>query len=449
MAETLGNRIFRGDPTRRDLLWLLGASAVAGPAVLAGCATSPVTGQSMLAGLSEQDEIALDRQHAPHQFSADYGPAQDRGLNDYLTRVGRDLGAHSHRPQMPYSYRAVNANYVNAYTFPGGSMAATRGILLELEDEAELAGLLGHETGHVNARHAAQQAGRGLVANLLVVGASVASAAAGYGDVAPLVQVGGMLGSSALLAKYSRDDEREADALGLEYMTRAGYSPEGMIGLMGMLKRQSGEAPSLLATMFSSHPRSDERDATARREVEGRYAAARGYPRHRERYLDATAALRRLRPAIQAEQRGEEQMARKALPQAEAHFATALRLAPDDYPGNLLMAKCLVAQKRSAQAQPYLDKAKALYPGEGQARHLAGINQLALGRPAAAFEDLDQYERLLPGNPATVFLKGIAREGMQDRREAAREYQRYLRAVQQGEQARYAAQRLKAWGYLR
>lgn len=451
MAEAVGNRVFRGEMTRRDILWLLtaaGASATL-PPLLGGCATSPITGRSMLAGLSEEEEVAVDRQQSPHQFSNDYGAVQDTRLNGYVSSVGNALAGRSHRPKVPYNYRVVNANYVNAYTFPGGSMAATRGILLEMNNEAELAALLGHELGHVNARHAAQQAGRTLVANVLVASASVATAAAGYEGTAAVVAVGGMVGSSALLASYSRDNEREADALGMEYMTRSGYSPDGMVGLMNMLRRQSHEKPSMLETMFASHPMSDERHATATRQTQSHYAAARGYPLQRERYMDMTASLRRIKPAIDEEQRGEERMARKALAQAEGHFANALRAAPDDYAGNVLMAKCLVAQKRNGQAQPYLDRAKAIYPAEGQALHLSGVNKLVLRQSAAALADLDLYERFLPGNANTGFLKGLAQEGMQNRSAAAREYQRYLRAIQQGDQAKYAAQRLQSWGYLK
>ena len=451
MAHSLGERLVRGEMTRRDALWLLAVSAAScgAPTALSGCATSPVTGQSMLSGLSEEEEVSIDRQQAPHQFSNDYGAVQDAKLNGYLTQVGGALSAGSHRPQMPYSYRVVNANYVNAYTFPGGSMATTRGILLEMENEAELAALVGHELGHVNARHSAQQAGRGMLTNVLVAGASIATAVAGYEGGAALIALGGMVGGSAMLAKYSRDDEREADALGLAYMTQAQYSPDGMVGLMNMLQRQSHEKPSMLATMFSSHPMSDERYATAKQEAEGRYAAARWYPAQRERYMDMTASLRRLQPAIQEQQRAEEQMGKKALPQAEGHLRNALAVAPNDYTGNVLMAKCLVAQKRNSQAQPYLDRAKAIYPTEGQALHLSGINKLALKRPDAAFEDLDRYERLLPGNSTTIFLKGLAQEGAQNRAAAAQEYQRYLRAVRQGDQAKYATKQLQSWGYLR
>jgi predicted Zn-dependent protease len=122
--------------------------------------------------------------------------------------------------------------------------------------------------------------------------AGLAAAATGYGDAVPLVNLAGQVGASALLASYSRDDEREADALGMEYMSRAGYNPDGMVRLMEMLRGESKEQPGLLQTMFSTHPMSDERYATARREAEGRYAGQRGKPLARERYMDSTARLR-------------------------------------------------------------------------------------------------------------------------------------------------------------
>ena len=127
---------------------------------LGGCATDPVSGKSVLVGLTPQQEIALDKNQSPFQFSEDYGAVKDPNLNHYVDSVGSKLAGASHRPNMPYSFRVVNANHVNAYAFPGGSIAVTRGLLVDLENESELAGLLGHEVGHVSARHAAEQAGK-------------------------------------------------------------------------------------------------------------------------------------------------------------------------------------------------------------------------------------------------------------------------------------------------
>ena len=130
MKHGFGDRIFKGDLSRRDFLKLTSV-ATAGAAIsstIVGCAVDPVTGEKQLVLMSEQQEIAVDEQQSPHQFSSDYGVVQDRELNNYLREVGDTLASRSHRPQMPYNYQVVNATYVNAYTFPAGSMATTRGI---------------------------------------------------------------------------------------------------------------------------------------------------------------------------------------------------------------------------------------------------------------------------------------------------------------------------------
>jgi len=451
MSRFLGDRAYRGRMTRRDFLWLISAtSASAAIPVISGCAVHPVTGEQVLVGMSEADEINIDRRHSPHQFSRDYGSTQDAALNNYTSGIGSSLSSRSHRTQVPYSFRVVNANYINAYAFPGGSIAATRGIMLEMENEAELAALMGHEIGHVNARHSAQRAGQGLVAQIALTTAVIAAGASDRGgSYAPLIGIVGTIGASALLASYSRENEREADSLGMEYMTRAGYSPNGMVGLMGVLVRQSKAKPGLLDTMFASHPMSTERLEDMKTDASGRYAKFGSAPMQHERYMDNTAGLRRLKPAIDEQQKGERLMSKKSFGEAEEHFTTALKTAPTDYTGLCLMAKCQVAQKRYDRAKEYTAQAREIYPREAQAMQLSGIARLALKEYPVAFQEFDAYDGALPGNPNAAFFKGVALEAMQDRPAAAREYKRYLSAVQSGDQAKHAASRLKAWGYAK
>lgn len=431
---------------RRDFLWLL--PALGGGTWLSGCATDPVTGKQSFVMIGQEQEVALDREHAPHQFSEDYGASQDAALNTYLDGLGRELASRSHRPDMPYSFRAVNANYVNAYAFPGGSIAATRGILLELEDEDELAALLGHELGHVNARHYAERQAQGTLVQLATVGLTVAAAEKNpaYGELAQLL---GSLGGGALLSHYSRDNEREADALGMEYLARSGRNPAGMVGLMELLNEQSRHKPNALELMFATHPMSGERLATARQRLGKEYAAAGERPRRRERYMDATARLRGLGNAIREEQKAEAVLGEKKYDTAEQHLRTALAQAPEDYPGLVLMGKVQMAMKRPQAAQPYLERAKSVYPGEAQAHHLTGVSLLHMKRPDAALAAFQTYDRLLPGNPNTTFLKAYAFDGMQNRQAAAKEYYRYLQMTRQGKQAQFAYSRLQGWGMVK
>jgi predicted Zn-dependent protease len=446
-------RLARRRMTRRDFLWLASTSAATAVApALSGCATSPVTGQPILVGLSEKDEADIDRRYSANQFSRDYGVVQDASLNRYVNEVMTGLARTSHRPQVGYSGQVVNATYVNAYTFPGGSMAATRGILLDLESEDELAALLGHELGHVNARHSAQQAGQSMVASAVVTAAAIAVAASdarNAGLYAQAAQLFGSIGSSALLASYSRDNEREADALGMQYMTRAGYNPQGMVELMEMLNTQHREQPGLLETMFATHPMSDERLATAREAAGTAYRGAGSRPLARERYMDQTAPLRAQKPAIASFQEGQRLMQGKKLPDAETAFGDGLAKAPEDYAGLCMMARCQIAQRKPAEAREYLARARAVYPTEAQAMQLAGVSALALKDYGRAYAELDAYDRRLPGDPGVAFLKGVSQEGMGNRQAAAQEYARYVRAVPQGTQSQYAVQRLRAWGYAR
>jgi len=441
--DDLARSLERNRITRRQALWLLGAGAAAG---LSGCATSPVTGETILVGMSEAQEKQTDAQVAPHQFSQDLGTIQDEAVNRYVAGIGQRMGTLTHRPQMPYSYRVLNANYVNAYTFPGGAMGVTRGILADLDDEAQLAALLGHEIGHVNARHAAQRQGQNLVAQAALAGLNVAAQSSDWGG---LMSMGGQIGASALLAGYSREHEREADALGQEYLVKAGYPATGMVRLHQLLVAEEKSAPSLLQTMFSTHPMSSERMQAAQAAADSRYRISNSLDARRERFMDSTASLRRIRPTIDACKNGETAMAARQYPKAQAEFQTALARTPRDYASNLRMAQCLQAQGQTAKAVDYADNAREIYPQEAQAYKLAGVLALQQRDAGRAYQNLDRFDRLLPGDAGITFLKGISLEGMGNRQAAAQHYAAYLRQSQQGNAAQYSYNRLKAWGMVK
>jgi len=214
-----------------------------------------------------------------------------------------------------------------------------------------------------------------------------------------------MLGAGALLASYSRDNEREADALGMEYMVQTGYGPDGFVGLMDMLKSMSKHKPNTMELMFATHPMSDERYQTAVQMTQIDYRSYKNRPVYRDRYMDNTARLRKIKGAIDEMQNGEKEMVRKKFVTAEAHFRKALEITPNDYAGLTMMSKCLLAQKKMKGAQQYADRAKQVYPNEAQAYHLAGFARIQQRKFDAAYEDFKSYVRLLPGNPNTNFLR--------------------------------------------
>lgn len=431
--------------TRREFLWISSMSAAG---FMVGCAANPVTGKSQFMMVSEAQEIEIDRQNSPHQFSADYGPLQDTYLNNYIDRTGKKIASLTHRPHMPYSFRGVNATYVNAYAFPGGSIAATRGILLALENEAQLAALLGHELGHVNARHTAEQMSKSTLINLFVGGLATVAGTQSSG-LGTLTSQLGMAGAGALLASYSRDNEREADALGLKYMVRAGYNANGFVELMDTLRSMSKHKPDAIELMFATHPMSDERYRTAVEAVHTQYRSSQSFPLYRNRYMDHTAKLRKIKLTIEAIQKGESLMAKGKYGEAEIHFSKALRQTPEDYAGLVMMSKCQLARKHYAKARSFAEKAKTVYPQEGQAYYLSGFAKIKQKDYASAYEEFKHYEKLLPGNPNIIFFNGFSLEGMQHIKESANEYYRYLQIVNQGEKAKHAYKRLVEWGYIK
>lgn len=428
-----------------------GAASAGIASLLSGCGIDPVTGRNQLMLVSRQQEIGIDQQQAPFQFSADYGVTQDSSINRYVSSVGRKLVPHVHRLDMPYNFQCVNATYINAYAFPGGTIAATRGILLELDDEAQLASLLGHELGHVNARHAAEQMSKGQISSILVGGLSMI-ASQGGGTLGELTQTLGMIGQGLLLSKYSRDNEREADYLGNEYMVKAGYPSKGFTGLMEMLSSLHKSSPSSVEVLFSTHPMSSERLSAAIQRQNGQYFNTRDRKLFRERYMDSIASLRRREKGIKLLQEGEKHMGKKAYDQAENSYRRALSSGmDDDYTAHILLAQSLLARKQAAKALTHAGKAQQLYPSEAQGYYTAGIANTGMKRYNAALMQFQQCDRVLPGNPHLKFLSGYCLDKSNQIPRAADYYKAYLKMINYSpnDYSKYAYQRLKQWGYAK
>jgi len=397
--------------------------------------------------VSPSAELEMDRQWAPHQFSADYGAAQDAGLNAYVSEVGRGMARVTHRPDLSYNFRVVNAPAVNGYTFPAGSVGLARGLMLAMENEAQLAAVLGHEMGHVNARHTGARMSKAMVAMWVVSGitAYVRMEREQYADLAAGL---GAVGAQALLARYSRDNEREADALGMGYASAAEHNPGGMVEMMRILRRLQQSRPNAVALIFATHPLTDERLRTASAALAAAYAGEAGRDAGRERFMDRTAALRAMSAAVESMQAGEQALMTRRPAEARTHFARALRQAPDDYAALLMAAKCALALKDVVEAERLAAQARLVYPGEPQALHVAGLARVGARKFEAALADFQSYERMLPGNPNTLFFKGYCCEQMGRRREAAEAYRAYLQAAPSGEYAGHARRRLGEWNML-
>lgn len=228
---------------------------------ISGCATNPVTGGKDFVLMSEEQEIALG-QKANQQILKQYKPVENDALQNYVSALGEELAAKSHRENLIFRFKLLNDPMVNAFALPGGYIYITRGILAFMQSEAQLAGVLGHEIGHVTARHGVKQQSKSQAAQIL--GAIVA---AKTGSRTASNSIG--MGINAALSGYGRAHELEADRLGAEYLARTQFDPDDMLNVIGILKNQEqfekqraeaeGREPRSYHGVFASHPRNDTR----------------------------------------------------------------------------------------------------------------------------------------------------------------------------------------------
>ncbi len=226
------------------------------------CAVNPVTGKRQLMLLSESDEIALGQQ-TDQEIIATYGVYEDAELNAYINNIGQRMGKITHRPQLPYQFKVLDTPVINAFAVPGGYIYLTRGIVAYLNDEAELAGVIGHELGHVAARHTAVEYSKAQLASLgLGVGMIFSEDFRKYAGLA-------QFGVSMLFLKFSRDNERQADDLGVEYSSKLYYDANCMATFFETLERLSpADGSNALPEWFSTHPNPTDRLGAVRRKAQ-------------------------------------------------------------------------------------------------------------------------------------------------------------------------------------
>lgn len=278
-------------------------------ALLAGCGTTrvvnPVTGESERTVMDEATEIA-EGAKAHQQVIAESGVVADAKLQAYVDGIGQKLAQQSHRANLKWTFTVLDSPEINAFALPGGYVYVTRGIMAYLDSEADLAGVIGHEIGHVTARHGAQRATRQQTAGVGVAAATILGVLIeGVTGVQGAAQAASQIGqgvAAGRLASYSREQETQADALGAEYLARTRYDPRNMVDVIQVLKNQErfaadqakaegkpvpegGERGSWLA----SHPSNDQRLADIR-QVATRYTGTYDAD-GRERYLKAIEGL--------------------------------------------------------------------------------------------------------------------------------------------------------------
>lgn len=411
---------------------------------IAGCAVNPVTGRKELAlmNVTTDQEVALGRKSYLQALQKMGGAYPDDDLNRYVDMLGQKLARSSHRPELKYEFRVLNNSSPNAFALPGGFIAITRGLLINMETEAQLAAVLGHEIGHVTARHSIQEMQR---SHLINTGAGLVGLLAGdsgYGTVAN--QISGLT-ADLLNKKYSREQEFEADRLGIDYLAQSGHSVDGAVGLQQVFirKLEGGNRSDWLGGLFRTHPFSTDRLEANRDYIARNYPAAkRFFDQDKAAYQLKIESLLETREAYQLYDQARTEEQNGKLDRAIEIYHRAMQKAPDH---GLLLTALGMAYLRSEDLVParrYLLRAVQVDPDYFQSRMGLGYIYLNNGRSADAVRQLDASIKLLPTVQGT-FLLAEAELNQGNKVRAEKLYQSVVQADGDGQLGRTAAQRLK------
>ena len=456
---------------------------------MASCAVNPVTGRTELMLISESEELALgSRAYADSIWSSIGGGGEydDPALKAYLSAIVRDIQRASHRPGLPVTFAIQNSSVPNAWALPG-HVVITRGLLVGLESEAEFAFVMGHEIGHVSARHTARQL---TYRTLQAAGLALAGAALSGRDYGEGALAMGAVGSELLLLRFSRADELEADHLGVEYMAALGYDPAEAVAAHRNLERtvsrymeSLGKSPrerGVFEDLLSTHPRTSVRIEEISRMAESvAYGGRREDPTGRERFRDMTRAIRETHRvyregydrAVAAFSRGEVRAAetlvdgaiaadpgqppfyvlkgyirlrREDYAGAERLFARALDIDPAYQPAYRGRGTLHYLMGDYGGAVSILERAVEIFPGDVSARYYLGMSLYELRSYGRAAANLSRFASARPRDPAVHYYLGSSYEHTGELGAAYTEYLIQLKVAPSTPEGRLAAARAAA-----
>lgn len=358
--------------------------------LIQACAVNPVTGKKELSWMSEAWELQTGERYYGFQQQAGGGYYTiDPDLTLYVRSVGKKLIPFSARPHLPYEFVVLNDSTPNAWALPGGKIAINRGLLTELDNEAELAAVLAHEIVHADARHSAQSQE---VSTIIAGGQVLATVLLANSDYNhPVLQQGVALTSLYGQTRYSRSRELESDRYGMRYMREAGYDPRAAISLQETFVRLSnGNRASVFSTLFASHPPSQAR-------VDANRASAEQLP--------AGGLLNQLRYQQEIAQLIDRQPAYKKADEAGK----------------------AIANKSYRQALSYAQQAIAMEPNESRFFELKGIALKRLNRAQDALQAYNKSIKLDPNYFSPLLRRGLLRNELKSFSEAERDLQASLK----------------------
>ncbi len=384
----------------------LSLAALAALATISGgCAVNPVTGRSELSfmSFSQEEEVDLGAKAFGPAVQQQGGFYRDKELEDYVQAVGMRIARASHRPELDYRYRVLNSSVPNAFALPGGFIVINRALLVGLGNEAEMAAVLAHETGHVTAKHSLAAYQRARAANLLLAGVSAIA-----GGRKAVMQLSGVT-ASLLENGFSRDQEREADWLGIDYMARAGYNPEGTVQLQEYFYEQlvGTKNPMFIEGLFRTHPFSKERLDNARARIAKLYPDAAGNPKYtfnEEAYIRKTARLKEVQKAYDLADEGDKLLKDKKYEEALAKYEAAIAREPGQAPFHAAVGRVHLLRKNYGAAESALSRAVGIDEELFEPHFLLGALRYQKTDHRGAIRELSRSMDLLPTKEAAGML---------------------------------------------
>jgi predicted Zn-dependent protease len=367
------------------------------------CGVNPVTKKHELQLISEEKEIAIGTQnYSPTRQSQGGDYVLDAELTAYVQSVGDKLAAVSDR-KLPYEYKIINDSVPNAWAMPGGKIAFNRGLLYELNSEAELAAVMGHEMVHAAARHGA----KGMERGIMLQGAMIAvGIGAQNTDYANLIVGGAQAGAQLVNSKYGRDAESESDLYGMQYMKKAGYDPTAAVTLQETFVRLSaGRKSNFIEGLFASHPPSPERVAANKATLA---QVGAGGEWGKEIYAKKTAKLRATHGAYKAYDEAVKALNEKNVDKAKTLVNQAIAIEPREARFQELLGDIALTQKKNQEALAFYDKAIKLQPDYFKPHIQSGIALFNMGKKAEAEPYLKRANQLLPTAPGHALLGQLA-----------------------------------------
>ncbi len=401
------------------------------------------------ADMSEKEEIQLGQSAAPSIEYQMGGELADPALAGYFASVCRKVVAQGDRPGLPWTFRVLNTSDVNAFALPGGPTYITRGLLVRLRSEHQMAAVMGHETAHVARRHGVKQMDRASGFENLLKVVELAGAATGHEKE---TRIAGQVGGTALglaLNGYGREQEEEADKLGALYAAKSGYDPRGMAGTLSILLsiEKESDAPRMPA-FLSDHPRTKDRIKTVNRyiarnwpAVEADYQAGKFVTREAE-FNAAVAGLRGVHASYLVYDRAVAALDRGDVRAAAAGAAEALAKHPQQAPFLVLRGRVRIETGDTRGAAADFAEAARIDPACVDARLATGILLVGAGRPAEAEEHLTWVVARLPDLPEAQFYLAEAYLGQRKTGQARHHYRAVLDLTDQPPWAGRARDRL-------